>query len=408
MDWNDTPEQAEFRQQVRDFVAERLPEFYRERALDPEVGGEADWQTDMSIGSDEAKAAGREWADALGERGWAAPHWPTEYGGGGLSTMEQFIFNSELAFSGAPAVGGAGVTLLGPTVLMHGTDEQKEKLLAPTLEGKILWAQGFSEPGAGSDLASLRTRAERDGDEYVINGQKMWTSYANRANWIFGLFRTDPDAPKHRGISFFVLDMDTPGLTVRPIISMGFRHATNEVFFEDVRVPADQMIGEENRGWYVGMTLLDYERSSIGGAIGVRQFLERIIAYATSDEGEAATAHGGLGRARAELAEHFTASEVMYNLAFRVASMQSSGMLPNYEASMGKMFYTELLQRVARAGTKVFGLYANLWDKESPYAPARTEATQVYVHRTVGTVTGGSSEVQRNIIATRGLGLPRG
>ena len=408
MDWDDTPEQAAFRQQVRDFTAQRMPEFYRQRALDPEVGGEQDWQTDISIGSDEAKAAAREWADALGERGWGAPHWPQEYGGAGLSTIEQFIFNSELAFAGVPTIGGSGLSLLGPTMLMHGNAEQKEQLLAPTLAGEMLWAQGFSEPGAGSDLASLQTRAERDGDEFVINGQKMWTSYANRANWIFGLFRTDPSAPKHRGISFFVMDMDTPGITVRPIISMGYRHATNEVFFEDVRVPAAQMIGEENRGWYVGMTLLDYERSSIGGAIGLRQFLDRLIAYATSEAGSATTQHGGSRRVRAELAEHYVASEVMYNLALRVASMQSAGLLPNYEASMGKMFYTELLQRIARVGTKAFGLYANLWDKDSPYAPARTEATQVYVHRTVGTVTGGSSEVQRNTIATRGLGLPRG
>jgi alkylation response protein AidB-like acyl-CoA dehydrogenase len=322
--------------------------------------------------------------------------------------MEQFIFNSEMAYTGAPQVGGGGLRLLGPTVLVHGTEEQKQKLLPPTLSGDILWAQGFSEPGAGSDLASLQTRAVRDGDEYLINGQKMWTSSAHKANWIFGMFRTDPDAPKHRGISFFVMSMATPGISVRPIVSMGFRHATNETFYEDVRVPADQMIGEENRGWYVGMTLLDYERSGIGGAIGNRQFIDRIIEHVATPEGAAQIEHGGLRRARADLAEHYVASEVMFNLSFRVASMQAAGMLPNYEASMGKMFYTELRQRVARTGMKAFGLYANLWDGDDPRAPVSAESTQVYVHSVVLTIAGGSSEIQRNIIATRGLGLPRG
>ena len=322
--------------------------------------------------------------------------------------MEQFIFNSEMAYTGAPPVGGGGLRLLGPTILVHGTEEQKQKFLAPTLRGEMLWAQGFSEPGAGSDLASLQTRAVRDGDEYVINGQKMWTSSGHKSNWIFGMFRTDPDAPKHRGISFFVMDRTTPGISVRPIVSMGFRHATNETFYEDVRVPADQMIGEENRGWYVGMTLLDYERSGIGGAIENQQFLDRIIEHAHSPDGEAQREHGGLERTRAEIADAYIASEVMFNLSLRVASMQSAGMLPNYEASMGKMFYTELRQRVARAGMKSFGLYSNIWDPDDPRAAVAAEPTQVYVHAVVLTIAGGSSEIQRNIIATRGLGLPRG
>ncbi len=408
MDWDDSEQQRAFRGEVRSFIRERLPEYYRRRALKVDAAGEHDWQTDIAVGEPDAQAAAKEWAASLAEHGWAAPHWPTEYGGAGLTSIEQFIFNSEMAFSGAPQVGGSGLSLLGPTVLVHGTEEQKQQLLAPTLRGDILWAQGFSEPGAGSDLASLQTRAVRDGDDYLINGQKMWTSSAHKANWIFGMFRTDPDAPKHRGISFFVMSMDTPGISVRPIVSMGFRHATNETFYEDVRVPANQMIGEENRGWYVGMTLLDYERSGIGGAIGNRQFIERLIEYADTPEGRAKREHGGLERERSDLAEHYIASEVMFNFSMRIASMQAAGMLPNYEASMGKMFFTELKQRVARTGIKVFGLYSNLWDGDHKYAPASAEATQVYVHSVVLTIAGGSSEIQRNIIATRGLGLPRG
>ena len=408
MDWADSDAQSAFRDDVRSFIDARLPAFYKARAQEADPSGENDWQADIAIGDDDARGAALEWADALAEHGWAAPHWPTEYGGAGLTSMEQFIFNSEMAYTGAPPVGGGGLRLLGPTILVHGTEEQKQKFLAPTLSGEMLWAQGFSEPGAGSDLASLQTRAVRDGDEYVINGQKMWTSSGHKSNWIFGMFRTDPDAPKHRGISFFVMDRTTPGISVRPIVSMGFRHATNETFYEDVRVPADQMIGEENRGWYVGMTLLDYERSGIGGAIGNQQFLDRIIAHAHSPEGEAQREHGGLERTRTELADSYIASEVMFNLSLRVASMQSAGMLPNYEASMGKMFYTELRQRVARAGMKAFGLYSNIWDGADPRAAVDAEPTQVYVHAVVLTIAGGSSEIQRNIIATRGLGLPRG
>ena len=408
MDWDDTSEQADFRSEVRTFIDERLPQFYKRRAEEPDPTGEQDWQTDISIGSDDAKAAAKQWAAALAERGWAAPHWPEEYGGASLSSMEQFIFNSEMAEAGAPGVGGQGVSLMGPTVLVHGTDEQKQRFLPPTLRGEMLWGQGFSEPGAGSDLASLSTRAVRDGDEFVINGQKMWTSYANRANWIFGLFRTDPDAPKHRGISFFVMDMAEPGVSVRPIISMGWVHATNETFYEDVRVPANQMIGEENRGWYVGMTLLDYERSGIGRAVGTRKYVERIIDYLGDTHGRTQTEHRGVQNQRTALAEHYVASEVMFNLSLRVASMQAAGLLPNYEASTGKMFSSELMQRISHTGTKLFGLYGNIWDPADQHSAAAAECTQTYVHSVVGTIAGGSSEIQRNIIATRGLGLPRG
>ncbi|MCY4616266.1 MAG: acyl-CoA dehydrogenase family protein, partial [Chloroflexi bacterium] len=176
MDWADSDAQATFRDEVRSFIDERLPAFYKARAQEADPSGENDWQADIAIGDDDARQAALDWADALAEHGWAAPHWPTEYGGAGLTSMEQFIFNSEMAYTGAPPVGGGGLRLLGPTILVHGTEEQKQKFLAPTLRGEMLWAQGFSEPGAGSDLASLQTRAVRDGDEYVINGQKMWTS----------------------------------------------------------------------------------------------------------------------------------------------------------------------------------------------------------------------------------------
>ena len=406
MDWSDTPEQAEFRVRVREFIQERLPAYYRgeEARLRQIKDAEQDWQWEMMHGDADAKAAAQEWSLALAEHGWNAPNWPTEYGGAGLSTMEQFILKQELAAGGAPEVGGAnGIPQIGPTLLVHGTDEQKAKLLPPTLRGDILWAQGYSEPGAGSDLASLQTRAIRDGDEYVINGQKMWTSTAHKSNWLFGMFRTDPDAPKHRGITFMVMEMREPGITVRPIVAMDWRHATNETFFEDMRVPVDQVIGEVNRGWYVGMTLLDFERSGIAGAASQRELIRETVEAINS--GSTPT-RGDL--IRGQLAERAIEVEVNNNLAMRIASMQARGVIPNYEASMGKAFTTELGQRLAQTGMRVFGLYANLWDPEDSKAPMNAQHTRNAVGWVVMTIAGGSSEIQRNIIATRGLGLPRG
>ena len=405
MDWGDTREQAAFRDEVRTFIRDRLPGHYRRLA---EQGDSGDWQTDRHLGDDEAKAAAMEWERAVHERGWVAPHWPAEYGGAGMSSMEHFILNEEMSKAGAPQVGGQGVAMLGPTLIVHGTDDQKDRFLTATLNGEITWAQGYSEPSAGSDLASLQTRAVRDGDEWVVNGQKIWTSNAHRADWIFALVRTDPDAPKHRGISFMLMDMATPGIGVRPLISGGWHHFSNETFYEDVRVPASQVVGEVNRGWYVGMTLLDYERSSIGGAVEMSRQLTAAVDYIHTEEGAARSRVAALPTVRAEIADRFIEIEVSFNLSFRIASMQASGLIPNMEASMGKVFSSEVSQRVHRTGTRMFGLYSNVWDEDSGYSPYRSRFTQNYFHRIPATIAGGTSEIQRNIIATRGLGLPRG
>ena len=325
-----------------------------------------------------------------------------------MTSMEQFIFNEELSMAGAPQVGGQGVTMLGPTIIVHGTDEQKQRFLTATLKGEMTWAQGYSEPSAGSDLASLQTRAVRDGDEYVVNGQKIWTSNAHRADWIFALVRTDQDAPKHRGISFMLMDMQTPGVSVRPLISGGWQHFSNETFYEDVRVPASQIVGELNRGWYVGMTLLDYERSSIGGAVEMRRDLLGALDYLEGDEGAQRSRIADLPTLRSEVADRFVEIEVSFNLSFRIASMQAAGLIPNQEASQGKVFSTELNQRIQRTGIRLFGIYSNLWDPEGAHAPNNCRFTQNYFHSIPSTIAGGTSEIQRNIIATRGLGLPRG
>src|SRR5918997_4785015 len=200
------------------------------------------------------------------------------------------IFSEELAYAGAPGGGRIfGVGMIGPTLIVHGSEEQKAQHLPGITSGTVLWCQGYSEPGAGSDLASLQTRAVRDGDDYIVNGQKIWTTQAHVANWMFLLARTDQEAPKHKGISFFLLDMKTPGITVRPLVNMADRHEFNEVFFEDVRVPAKNLVGGENRGWYVAMTLLDFERSSVASVAANRRALQQLCGFARSTRQDGST-----------------------------------------------------------------------------------------------------------------------
>jgi alkylation response protein AidB-like acyl-CoA dehydrogenase len=412
MDWSDSPEQATFREEVRTFIQSSLPGPYRGRLEgESEGGGEgegiaAGWQADRKSTDTKRRDTAEQWASALAQKGWIAPHWPKEYGGAGLSVMEQFIYNQEMAKAGAPSVGGMGVSLIGPTMIVHGSDEQKAEHLPKILSGEVAWAQGYSEPGAGSDLASLQTRATRDGDDYVINGQKIWTSGAQYADWLFALVRTDQDAPKHRGISFVVMDIKTPGITVRPLTDMGWNQPFNETFFEDVRVPVANRIGEENRGWYVGMTLLDFERSGISGAVEYDRNIKNLISFVHGD-GKSFARHD-MDSSRLEIADRAVESQVLFNFAFRIVSMQNRGMVPNYEASVNKLFGSELHQRLARTGTKAFGLYANVWDRGSARAPMNAMFTRDYVGSVPHTIFSGSSEIQRNVIATRGLGLPRG
>jgi alkylation response protein AidB-like acyl-CoA dehydrogenase len=405
MDWADTPEQAAFRAEVRGVIEGRLPERYRRSGEDGERGG---WQADRKSENADHKQAAIDWANALADKGWVAPHWPKEYGGAGLSSMEQFIFNQEMAGAGAPGVGGMGVQMFGPTLIVHGNDEQKAEHLPKILSGEVAWAQGYSEPGSGSDLASLQTRAVKDGDEYVINGQKIWTSGAHTADWLFALVRTDPEAPKHRGISFLMMNRNTPGITIRPLINMGWEHGFNETFFEDVHVPAKNLVGEENRGWYVGASLLDFERSNISGAVMSRRNIDKLIDYVKSGEGKSKSRLDQSDPLRHELATDYLETEVGFQYSFRIISMQARGIIPNYEASTAKMFMSELSQRVARTGTKIFGLYSNLWDENDERAPLKARHTRAYVQTVPSTIAGGTSEIQRNIIATRGLGLPRG
>jgi alkylation response protein AidB-like acyl-CoA dehydrogenase len=400
MDFKDTPEQAAFRKQVREFLETEMPAIFGRRGEE----GEGDVERGMFARPQPGTPLWK-WREKLVERGWIAPAWPKEYGGAGLTTMEQFILNEEFAEHEAPQLGGFGVMMIGPTLIVHGSEEQKREHLPGIIKGEVLWCQGWSEPNAGSDVASLQTRAVRDGDEYVINGQKIWTTGAQYADWMYMLARTDPDAPKHRGISYFLIDMKSPGITVRPLTTMTGSQTFNEVFFENVRVPVKNRVGEENRGWYIGTTTLDFERSGIGNAVGIRKQLERMINFARKYPTVAVNAHKQ--NWQMAFADRWIEAMVAKLFSYRVVTMQAQGLIPNHEASASKLFTSELQQRIAALSVKMLGLYGEIFAKTPASRGYDGRFTYNYVNSVSATIAGGTSEIQRNIIAQRGLGLPR-
>jgi len=388
MEFKFTAEHEALRKEVRDFLAEALPN----RGVGPvRPTSQENWEEQLAFNK------------KLAKKGWIAPAWPKEYGGLGWSHINQMIFSEELAYAGAPDGGCVfNVGMIGPTLIVHGTPEQKAEHLPRITNAEVTWCQGYSEPGAGSDLASLQTRAVRDGDDYVVNGQKIWTTGAHHADWCFLLVRTDPDAPKHKGISFLLVDMKTPGITVRPLINMAGYHEFNEVFFEDVRVPVRNRVGEENRGWYVAMTLLDFERSNVASIAANQRQLELLMQLWR--ERRSGEAYRDILRHR--IADLWVANEVGRMLAYRIAWMQEAGRIPNYEASVIKVFATELAQRITNFGVNLFGP-AGALEPDSKYAVANGVFEKGHLVNVAPTIYSGSSEIQRNIIAQRGLGLPR-
>ena len=272
--------------------------------------------------------------------------------------------------------------------------------------GDIQWCQGYSEPESGSDLASLATRAVLDGDEFVVNGSKIWTSMAQYADWIMLLTRTDPDAPRHRGITFMLVDMKSPGIEVRPVINMAGRHEFNQVIFDNVRVPRGNVVGEENQGWYVAVTLLDFERSGIDYSASGRRLLDDVKAYAaeTKRDGELLIK---LPWVRSLLADRYMECEAARLMAYNVAYMQEQGLVPTKEASMSKVFGSEAAQHASAAALEILGPYGAL-AREEKWAPLKGRVQEIWMCAFAGTIAAGTSEIQRNIIAGRGLSLPRG
>ncbi|MGI8553067.1 MAG: acyl-CoA dehydrogenase family protein [Dehalococcoidia bacterium] len=393
MDFQFSTEEERFRGDLRAFLKDELP---------------PNWhvQNDREDLNDEEFGFSQQFGKRLAARGWLTMAWPKEYGGRAASPMTQLVYNEEMAYAGAPLGFAFGPNLVGPTLMVWGNEEQKRRHLPAIADGDVFWCQGFSEPGAGSDLASLQSRAVAEGDDYVINGQKIWTSEGHRAGWMILLTRTDTQAPKHRGISYFLVDMNSPGISIQPLVNLMNGPAFNQVFFDNVRVPKENLVGELNRGWYVAATTLDFERSGINRVMWSLRLLEEVIEYVrrAKNDGQAWAAANSVRNRLAELRLEF---EIARLLCYRVAWMQTNGLVPNYESSMGKTFGTELLCRFTNAALNLLGL-GGVLEPSSGRAPLQGRIARAYLASVSYTIAGGTSEIQRNVIATRGLGLPRG
>ncbi len=390
MDFTFTPDEEQFRAEMRQFLAGALPEDWSRRAF---IG---------DLDPDEHEELARRVTKALADRRWLAMPWAEEFGGLGASHMQQLIYNEETSYHRMPGGGGQGVAWVGPAIQLYGNEEQQQTYLPRIATGEDVWCTLYSEPGAGTDLASLQTRAIRDGDEYVVNGVKIWASGAQRANLGWLAARTDPDAPKHRGISTFVVPMDTPGIAVRPIATMAGDNNLNEVYFENVRIPARNLVGTENRGWYQATTTLDLERSGVGAYATGKHDLELLV-DAAKDEDSRIKENPG---ARYEIADRWIELQVGFNVAYRIPYLQSQGMVPNHEASVSKLYGAEMTQRIAGTGMHLLGPAGQL-APGSPYAALGGAFSRHYLATVAATIAAGTSEIQRTIIAQRGLGMPR-
>jgi hypothetical protein len=339
----------------------------------------------------------------LGAKGWLTPTWPKEYGGLNASPMYRYIIENELDyFGGLPGGRLVGASMAGPTILLYGTEQQKKEYLPKIARGEIEFVLGYTEPDAGSDLAALQMRAVEDGDYYIINGQKTFNTRAHYAQYHWLAARTDPKAPKHKGISLFIVDLKTPGITVHPIWTVGGTR-TNQVYYDDVKVPRENLVGEKNRGFYHIATALDFERIFAVG--GLKRSLEELVDYVQREERQG-TPLGKRPFVRQNLAELAIQIEVAQVLAYRVIWLLSQEIVPNYEAAMLKAFATELRQRIDKVALQIMGLFGQL-QSGSLWAPLEGKFEHYYRDDLLATIVGGTSEIMRNIIATRGLKLPR-
>lgn len=398
MDMNFTPEEEAFRDQVRRFLADNLP-----RRLSDKV----------AMGRHLSKADMQSWHTILNEQGWFASHWPVEYGGTGWDPVRKFIFDNECALANAPRTVPFGVNMLGPVLIKYGNEAQKKYWLPRILDGSDWWCQGYSEPGAGSDLASVDTRAVREGDHYVVNGQKTWTTLGQYANMIFCLVRTDPKAKKQAGISFLLIDMSTPGVEVRPIITLDGAHEVNEVFFTDVRVPVENLVGEENKGWAYAKYLLTYERTNIAGVGFSVAAFERLKQYAAKamKNGRPLRQDPAFAARMARVAIDL---ENMKLTNLRVIAAVTGGGMPGAESSMLKILGTRIRQEITSLMRRAMGPYAQPFvaealgdgDVETPVGPPEAASVSVqYFNNRKLSIFGGSNEIQHNIIAKMILGL---
>jgi alkylation response protein AidB-like acyl-CoA dehydrogenase len=391
MDVDDTPAEAAVRAEARawlESVAKRRGE------------GDGDWRS-FRAKTDEQDAAHLEmakaWQRTKFEAGWAAIHWPVEHGGRGQSAIEAGVFAEEEShFDVSARFFVVGIDMAGPTLMAHGTPEQQARFLEPMLRGDEVWCQLFSEPGAGSDLASLSTRAERDGDEWVITGQKVWTSSAHTSDWAICLARTDPDAPKHAGITYFLVDMHAPGVEVRGLRQIDDAIHFNEVFLDGVRVPQEHVVGDVGGGWHVAMTTLTAERSSIGegGQTGWRDVADLAARFGRGTD----------PMLRQEIARLHTRELIQRWLVYRVRTAAAKGVVPGPEASVLKLVNSHQVEHIGSVLMTLLGATATLWHDDAPDGGFWQD---VFLFQWSSRIGGGTENIQRNILAERVLGLPR-
>lgn len=391
MDISFSPEDLAFREEVRAFFAENFTDDVRQRLAGPNY-----------------KEAIVEWQKKLHAQGWIAPNWPAEYGGTGWTATQKYIFETERSLAGIPSTVPFGLSMVGPVIYQFGTPEQKERFLPRILSSDDWWCQGYSEPGAGSDLAGLKTKAERDGDDFIINGAKIWTTYAQYADWIFVLVRTDNSGKKQEGITFILVDMKSEGIKVNPIISIDNHHSLNEVEFNNVRVPAENVVGEVGKGWTVAKALLAHERTSIAGVADTKRRLRFIKEAATKE------VNGGV-RLMDDPAFQAKLSDIEIELMalefteLRTLAAQAAGGFPGPESSLLKIKGTELQQATQELQMEIAAYYQGVLptglDPDALGHSFGSDARRQFMYGRASTIYGGSNEVQKNIIAKYVLGL---
>ena len=396
MDLNLTPEERQFRDEFRAWLKNNIP---------------AEW-SGMDLREPESArerfAFLRAWQKKMADARWVGIHWPKEYGGRGASIIQQTIFIEEMARAQAPPlVNVLGLSLLGPTLIAFGTPEQKSRYLHKILNADEIWCQGYSEPNAGSDLAALRTEGVRQGEDFVVNGQKTWTSFGHMADWCFAVVRTDPEAPKHKGLTYILIDMHSPGVSVRPLKQMTGESEFNEVFFENVKVPVENVVGNVNGGWDIAIATLMFERGTLGASLQItfKRQIERLIELSRTIKrnGRPASEDPVI---RQKLAQIYAEVEIFRLNQMRTVTRMSKTGVPGAEGSIQKLFWSEMNQRMQQVAMELLGPWGQL-SHDSPQAIDSGQWAHHYLRSRGNTIEAGTSEIQRNIIGHFVLGLPR-
>jgi alkylation response protein AidB-like acyl-CoA dehydrogenase len=395
MDFNYSADDEAFRVEFRTWLEANLTKELAQGELDFFDDTGEDWERRLA------------WHRKMHAAGWVGISWPKEYGGRGASLMQNIIYNQELSQMHAPAlVNLLGIMLVGPTLIQWGTPEQKQRYINKILSAEEIWCQGYSEPSAGSDVASLQTRAVEEGDYFIVNGQKVWTSDAHHADWCILLVRTDPDAPKHKGISYVLVDMHSPGISVRPLVQINGDRGFNEVFFEDVKVPKRNLVGEKNQGWHVAITTLMFERSGVGERRDMLNAVRELADVAKTLKRDGRTAWDDAA-VRQKLAQFACEAQALKYTSYRQLTRRLRGQPPGPEGSLTKLAASELNARINNYAMELLGPYSQM-----DYKAAHAVDQGKWSYRMMGsralTIAGGTSEIQRNIIGERVLGLPKG